>query len=82
MPEPKQRGLNMDIGNPWTLISGLVIGLVGMVLFMYGKREQNLRALGAGVVLCVYPYFVASVVLMWVVFALVLGAAWALGKYE
>lgn len=60
----------MDLGNPWTLISGLVIGLVGMVLFMYGKREQNLRALGAGVVLCVYPYFVASVVLMWVVFAL------------
>ena len=72
----------MDLGNPWTLISGLVIGLVGMVLFMYGKREQNLRALGAGVVLCVYPYFVASVVLMWVVFALVLGVAWALGKYE
>ena len=72
----------MDLGNPWTLISGLVIGLVGMVLFMYGKREQNLRALGAGVVLCVYPYFVASVVLMWVVFALVLGAAWALGQYE
>ena len=72
----------MDLGNPWTLISGLVIGLVGMVLFMYGKREQNLRALGAGVVLCVYPYFVASVVLMWVAFALVLGAAWALGKYE
>ncbi len=72
----------MDLGNPWMLISGLVIGLVGMVLFMHGKREQNFKALGAGVVLCVYPYFIASVIVTWVVFAAVLGGLYLWQKHD
>jgi len=63
----------MDLGNPASLISGLVIGLIGMVLFIYGKKEGNVKALAAGIALCVFPYFVASVILSWVLTGLCLG---------
>lgn len=67
----------MDFGNPWSLLSGLFVGLLGMVLFMYGKKQQNLKCLGAGVVLCVFPYFVTSVLVMWGITAACLGGLYA-----
>lgn len=63
----------MDFGSPASIISGLLIGLIGMVLFMYGRKQQEPAPLIAGVVLCAFPYFVASVILMWVITGLTLG---------
>jgi hypothetical protein len=71
----------MDFDNPWNLFSGLLIGAVGFLMFNYGRKEQDFRTLFAGVALCVYPYFIASVVLIWVVFAAILGGLYALSKY-
>lgn len=72
----------MDFGNPIALFSGLVIGMVGFVLFMYGKKQQEPRPLVAGAVLCVYPYFVASALVMWLLFAVVLGGLYAMSRGE
>ncbi len=65
----------MDLGNPSTLISGALIGLVGMALFVYGRRSQEPKCLGAGIAMCVFPIFVSSLLLMWLLAGLcVLGA--------
>ncbi len=66
----------MDFGNPWAIISGLFIGLIGMGLFMHGKKAGNFKTLGAGVVMCAYPYFVTSIIALWGIFAVCLAGLW------
>jgi hypothetical protein len=41
-----------------TLFVGVVSGAVGVAYFVYGKRQQRIAFLAAGVGLCVYPYLV------------------------
>jgi len=36
----------------------IVTGAVGVAYFMYGKRQEKIGFLAAGVCLCVYPYVV------------------------
>ena len=72
---------SMDLGNPWILFSGIIIGLVGMLMFNYGRKEPDLRVLSAGIVLCIYPYFVGSLIILWLVFAAVVGGLYAMSKY-
>jgi hypothetical protein len=64
--------------DPWLLFSGVLIGLIGTGIFIHGKKEANLKCLGAGVALCVFPYFVHSIILMWVITAGCLGGLYAL----
>jgi hypothetical protein len=70
----------MDLGNPSTLISGALIGLVGMALFVYGRRSQEPKCLGAGIAMCVFPIFVSSLLLMWLLAGLCVLGAYALPK--
>lgn len=63
----------MDFDHPWALFSGLIIGCIGMVIFMYGKKQVNLKALAIGGVLCVFPYFVTSLLAMWLITGACLG---------
>jgi hypothetical protein len=46
------------------ILASVVIGSVGLGLFMYGKRQRRVPHLVAGIVLMVYPYFVGSVAAM------------------
>ena len=46
-----------------SLYVGLVAGVFGMAYFVYGKRQTKITAMVAGVALCVYPYFIDS--LLW-----------------
>jgi phosphate/sulfate permease len=63
----------MDLSNPASLISSIVIGIIGMGLFIYGKKQTSIPSLLTGIVLCVFPYFVSSVLLMWAITAACLG---------
>jgi hypothetical protein len=67
----------MDFGDPWNLASGLLIGMVGMALVMYGRKQESPKALVTGLVLCVFPYFVASLALMWAIAGGCLGGLYA-----
>lgn len=40
---------------------GILTGAVGVAYFVYGKRQARFAPLIAGMLLCVYPYFVSSV---------------------
>ncbi|HTM35032.1 MAG TPA: hypothetical protein VL263_27175 [Vicinamibacterales bacterium] len=43
-------------------ILAVFLGIIGTGYVMYGRRAQNPVALIAGVLLCVFPYFVDSLI--------------------
>jgi hypothetical protein len=51
---------------------GLIAGVFGMAYFVYGKRRAKFTAMMAGVALCIYPYFIDSVLWLCVVGGLLL----------
>lgn len=57
-----------------TLLIGMIAGVFGVAYFVYGKRQAKLVPLVAGVLLCVYPYFIESVLWLSIVGLLLLAA--------
>ena len=57
-----------------TLTIGILAGAIGVGYFMYGKRQTKFVPLIAGMALCVYPYFVDSVLWLCVIGAVLLAA--------
>ena len=57
-----------------TLLIGMLAGVFGLAYFTYGKRQTRLVPMVAGVLLCVYPYFIENVVWMSIVGVLLLAA--------
>ena len=47
--------------DPTWLFLSLIPGSVGLVLFVYGKKQQRWPQLAAGLALMVYPYFATQV---------------------
>jgi hypothetical protein len=72
----------MDLPDFSLLFSGLLIGTVGLGLFIYGRKRPDTKCLLIGVAMCVYPYFVSSVALLWLIAALCLIAVYALPSLE
>ena len=54
-----------------SLLMSLLVSSVGFALFVYGKRQSRPPQLAGGVVLMVFPYFVANPLLMLGIAALV-----------
>ena len=54
----------------------LLVGSIGFVLFVYGKKQARYPQLVAGLVLMVYPYFVGNAWAMLVVGAIIIGGLW------
>lgn len=71
----------MDLSNPASLISGLLIGLVGMALLIYARKQQRAMPALAGLALCVIPYCIASVLVLWLVTGACLGGLFVASKY-
>jgi hypothetical protein len=46
-----------------SLVFGVVAGAIGVGYFIYGKRQVKVVPMVAGALLCIYPYFVDS--LLW-----------------
>jgi uncharacterized protein (DUF983 family) len=64
---------NLDFA---TLASSLIIGMIGAGMFMYGKSRLDLKYLATGAGLTVFPYFVGSVAMMWMIAGVVIAALW------
>ena len=58
------------------LLASLLIGSIGMGLFIYGRRQRRAPHLAVGIVLMVYPYLVPSVPLMFAIAAALVGVLW------
>ncbi|GAB4059460.1 hypothetical protein [Uliginosibacterium sediminicola] len=61
---------------PALLFASLLFGLVGLLAFRFGKRNANWAQLLIGIALMVFPYFVSSLVLSYLI-----GAALCLALY-
>jgi hypothetical protein len=61
---------------PASLAASFLVSGIGFVLFTYGRRMARFPQLLGGLVLMVYPYFVASVLWTLVIGALLLGVVW------
>jgi hypothetical protein len=60
----------------------MIIGTVGMGVFIYGKKAESMRALVGGIVLCVIPMVVSVVWMEWAAVAACVGAMVVAGKME
>jgi hypothetical protein len=56
-----------------SMFVALFLGLLGMGLFMYGKRQSRVPHLAVGVVLLVYPWFGLGWLLNAVIAAVLVG---------
>lgn len=54
--------MNFSVGS---LLAGFVFGVAGVFFIKAAKREANLKLLGFGIALLVFPYFVENVYLCW-----------------
>jgi hypothetical protein len=62
--------------DPAWLFLSLIPGGVGLVLFIYGKKEQRWPQLAGGLALLVYPYFTPTMVPLVGVGLLIGAATW------
>ena len=67
----------VDLDGNQILLSLLVSG-IGLVLFMYGKRQSRIPQLVTGLVLCIFPYFVSNLWLMGGITVVILAVCWLL----
>jgi len=63
--------------DPTLLFLSLITSGIGLVLFVYGKKQERWPQLAGGLALMIYPYFVSTLTA-----TLVIGAAivWTLRK--
>lgn len=66
--------------DPASLFVSLIVGSVGLVLFIYGKKEARFPQLIAGLLLMVYPYFTSNVESTVAVGLLIVAGLWFLLK--
>jgi len=61
---------------PGPLFLSILFGLVGSALLLYGKKQQRIPQMIAGLLFIVFPYFTASTMSMSVVGAAVAAGLW------
>ena len=59
-----------------TLLMSFLVGSIGFVCFMYGKKQSRAPHLIAGIVLMVYPYFVSNLILSGGITVVILASLW------
>jgi hypothetical protein len=62
--------------DPGLLFLSLVTSGIGLVLFVYGKKQERWPQLAGGIALMVYPYFVPTLTLNLVIGASIVAAVW------
>jgi len=63
-------------GSGSTLVMGLVLGIIGMAYFSYGKKMQRGLPLACGLGLMVVPYFVSNMPVLLAIGAILGVAPW------
>ncbi len=58
------------------LLASLLISSIGVVAFVYGKRQSRFPQMLVGLALMGFPYFVSNIPLMFGIAAVLLGGLW------
>jgi hypothetical protein len=58
------------------LMTSFLFGLIGLGMFLHGKKAGRFVPLGAGLLLMIIPYFITSFVWLLVVCCLLVGTPW------
>jgi hypothetical protein len=58
------------------LLASLFISSIGMVMFLYGKKQARIPQMVVGLVLIVFTYFLSSIAWMFVIAAALVGLLW------
>lgn len=64
-----------------SLIASLIVSSIGLVVFVYGKRQQRLPHVVVGLVLMGFPYLVPSAPLMASIAVVLLGGLWLASRF-
>jgi len=56
------------------ILISMLIGSIGFGYFIYGRKQMKASALVAGIVLCIYPYFISNIWLMLLIGAIIMAA--------
>ncbi|MFT5423731.1 MAG: hypothetical protein ACI89L_001519 [Phycisphaerales bacterium] len=67
--------------SPAVLISGLLIGTLGMAMFIWGKKQEDFLALGVGLALSIIPLLISSAIMLWLATVGIIGGMWAIRRY-
>jgi len=70
----------MDFSSPGAFFASFLVGLVGLGVFMYGKRQNRMSSLWVGLAMMIYPYFVTGTAAMLGIGAVLLGGLWMVGR--
>ena len=63
---------------PGYLLASLLVGSIGFVLFTYGRKRRRMPHASVGLVMLVYPYFVADVAIMLALCAALCALCWGM----
>ena len=74
---PSAAGISMNV-DANSLLAGMLVSSIGFVLLVYGRRMGRPTQLIAGIVLLVFPYFVASALWILAIGAVLLALLWVL----
>lgn len=70
----------MDFSPP-SLITSFIVGSIGFVLLVFGKKTSRFLHMIIGAVLMIFPYFVASWIVTAIIAAVLLGVLTAGVRY-
>ncbi len=62
--------------DPTLLFLSLITSGIGLVLFVYGKKQERWPQLAGGLALMIYPYFVSTLTATLVIGAAIVAAVW------
>ncbi len=62
--------------NPYTILAGLVFGIIGWGSFSYGRRLERWKPVAIGITLMAYPYFFTNPWLLWGIGSALLVTLW------
>ncbi len=65
----------MDFSADW-LMASFLVSSIGLGLFLYGKKQARIPQLLAGLVMMIYPAFVASPAVMLAIGVALVGGVW------
>lgn len=68
----------MVMPEPSVLLCMVIFGAFGMGYFLWGKNQARFVAIIAGILLCVYPYFITDLLWMIVIGVVLLAAPWVI----